>query len=848
MDYQPPFGQWLKRRRKHLGLTQEELARRVNYSVAAIRKVEAGKLQPALKMAQDLAQHLDIPPDDRAGFIEFARGTQVHDRDKGSLPEPLTRFIGRERQIAELIGRVQTTRLLTLTGAGGVGKTRLAQQVAAGTLASFANGVRYAELAALADPALLVSTVASACGMAVSAHLTLDQLTSFLRSRHLLLVLDNCEHLIDAVASFTVSLLRACPRLSTLATSREALNVEGEVAWRVPPLQTDESAQLFVDRAQEVRPDLALDPRDATVAHVCEWLDGMPLAIELAAARIQGLSLTDLAARLDDRFAVLTSGRRTALPRHQTLRATLDWSYDLLAKPERTLVRCLSVFVGGWTADLAEQVCSDSPWLPGSPAPSLPSVDVLPLLLQLVSKSLVVMEEREGETRYHYLETLREYGWQKLTECGELAMLQRRHAEAFATLAEQSYRPLHGLQQRWWMLRLERDYANLRAALTWSFGPQGDPLVGCRIFSDLQVLWQSGAHADDAEHWARLARGAINEQMPPRVLGGVWLNNAMLGAVNTAPASAGTLAAFRQALVYYTAAGDRGGIAYAASHVAFNMLFGDQRDPDGWHTLEESVAQARADGDVFVEHRVRHFMGQFMWSSKEFARAEAIFRANVQSCRETGDLANLSEILRDTATLYMERLRLREALPYYREAAEVARQINNHFEELMSECMAADCVRHLGDAPRAVVLGEANLAFARDKFPPIHHFVPIHALTKALNNVGERECARTLLVDWLQTLYRANGQIDPWMWAHSVDVLACVVSAQGNAARAARLFGLGDAAFSAVGRRRFQHNEREYAPYIAKARAVLGDVAFEAARAEGRAMTPERALVFALEG
>ena len=330
-----------------------------------------------------------------------------------NLPAQLTSFIGREKEIDEIKKLIATNRIVTLTGSGGAGKTRLSLQVGMECLNQFSNGVWLAELAPVTDPILVPQTVLSIFNLREDSHRSLlEVLIEYLRAKTLLLIIDNCEHLIEACAQISVDLLQACPQLKILASSREALGIAGEAAYRVPSLNTPDPAdlpaldrleevdsiRLFIERAATAKPGFTLTKDNAPfLAQICYRLDGIPLALELAASRIKVLSPEQIASRLDDRFRLLTGGSRTALPRHQTLHAMIDWSYSLLSEQEKTLFRRLAVFVGGWTLEAAESVCSSV------------GHDVLDLLARLVDKSLVFIEESTGEIRYHRLETIRQY-------------------------------------------------------------------------------------------------------------------------------------------------------------------------------------------------------------------------------------------------------------------------------------------------------------------------------------------------------------------------------------------------------------------------------------------------------
>src|SRR5688572_7170668 len=344
------------------------------------------------------------------------------------LPVHLTRFVGRDRELDDLVRLVGSTRLLTLTGAGGSGKTRLARETVLRIAGSFGR-VGWVDLAPLADADLLWQGVAAALHVAertgVSAR---ELLVGAICDERTLLILDNCEHMVDGCAELAEALLRACPRVAILATSREALGVASETAWLVPPLASAEAIQLFVDRAQTTLPSFAVTQTNApALAEICRRLDGIPLAIELAAARVRVLSPEQIAQRLDDAFRLLTAGSRTALPRHRTLRATMEWSFGLLGAREQVLLRRLAGFAGSFTLDAAEAVCSDEP---------VEAEDILDGVSALVDKSLVVMEAGDGVARYRLLETVRQYGVERLREAGELEALERRQAAYFLAVIE----------------------------------------------------------------------------------------------------------------------------------------------------------------------------------------------------------------------------------------------------------------------------------------------------------------------------------------------------------------------------------------------------------------------------
>jgi predicted ATPase/DNA-binding SARP family transcriptional activator len=413
-----------------------------------------------------------------------------------NIPVPLTSFVGREKELQEIARLLTSSRLLTLTGPGGVGKTRLAIQTAHTSTKKFKDGVFWVGLVGLSDENLIPQEIAQSLGVREVANEPLiETLKAHLKSKVILLVIDNCEHLIRACAQHVEQLLAACPRLKIMATSIEALSLFNEVIWQVPSLplpdtqasnsfeelQEFASIKLFDERASTVKAGFALDQKNIiSIAQICNRLDGIPLAIELAAARIKVLSVDEIAARLDDRFSLLTAGSRTAIPRHQTLRATIDWSYDLLTDPERVLLRRLSVFAGGFTLEAAEAVCSQG----------MKRSDILDLLGHLVDKSLVIVEAdvEKGDTRYRLLETIRQYALEKLVQIGETPITRDQHLAFYLDLAERSEPYIFSSESAIWVSRLDKELDNIRAAMDWSTS-SGKAVVALQIAGSLMYFW-----------------------------------------------------------------------------------------------------------------------------------------------------------------------------------------------------------------------------------------------------------------------------------------------------------------------------------------------------------------------
>ncbi len=461
--------------------------------------------------------------DDGGGVEAEPRAPTI--KAKHNLPVQLTSFVGREDEIAQINNLLYKAPLVTLTRSGGAGKTRLAQEIGSANLSVYPDGVWLVGLAPLSDPTLIVEEVTSVLGVGEEA------LYDYLEDKSTLLILDNCECMVDACAEFAGTLLQRAPEVRLLATSQEALGIASETVHRVPSLPVPDSPQssmdaltkcaavrLFVERAATVQPDFALTDENAVaVAQITQSLDGIPLAIELAAARTNVLSAEQIADRLDDSFRLLTRGRRTDLPRHQTLRGAVEWSYQLLSEPERLLFDRLSVFRGGFTLEAAEEVCSGA---------GLESYEALDVLSQLVDKSLVVVGEGpDGQARYRLLEVLRLYGAERLAETGRTQDVRGRHASYFLTMVETASPELFTAKQVAWLDRLESDYDNFRAAMAWALeSDHGE--IALRIASALTWFWIYHRHVGDGQEW--LERAVLNSEDAPPTLRAVGLARAAM--------------------------------------------------------------------------------------------------------------------------------------------------------------------------------------------------------------------------------------------------------------------------------------------------------------------------------
>jgi predicted ATPase len=510
-----------------------------------------------------------LPGQDHSITLELPPPIKI---DRHNLPAQLTTFIGRTKEIAEIKTAVSENRLVSLIGPGGTGKTRLSLQAAADLCERFPEGVWFIDLASLMDPALVPKTIAVILGMREEAGRSIIEiLKDYLRSKEVLLVFDNCEHLVTAVAQVIIVLLGACPNLHVLATSREALGIQGDKSFHIQPLAIPdprssasleaingcESVQLFLERARAVMPAFQLTQENAhAVAQICQRLDGIPLAIELAAARADLLSMDQIVARLDSTFHLLTGGSRTALPRQQTLQATIDWSYNLLSEPERVLFQRLTVFAGGWTLEAAEMVCAG----PREDV-HIDTVEILDLLNALVNKSLVMVDRPQGmEARYRMLGTIRQYAGGKFSDPGESDPVHQRHLAYFLSLARQASPQLQGPDQITWFDLMEAEHDNFRAALEWSLGgPPEFVKMGLETAIDLWWFWFMRGYSNEGGAWLEkiLAAGlaSIDPLMRAQALcrlGWLKFDRAVIAEVLKLARDLGPVARESLAMAYWT--------------------------------------------------------------------------------------------------------------------------------------------------------------------------------------------------------------------------------------------------------------------------------------------------------
>ena len=735
-----------------------------------------------------------------------------------NLPIQLTSFIGRERELDEVKQLLLNTHLLALTGPGGTGKTRLALQLATEVLKEFPDGVWLVELAPLIDPTLVTQTMAATLGVREQPGRTiLDALTDYVRAKNLLLILDNCEHLIEACAKLADSLLRAAPRLKILATSREALGIAGETSYRVPSLPLPDSQQLrsldrlsqndcvhlFVDRAMAAYPSFRLKGKNApAIVNICSRLDGIPLAIELAAARTKVFPPEEIAARLDDRFRLLTGGSRTALERHQTLFALIEWSHNLLSEPERVLLRRLSVFAGGWSFDAAQEVCSDDQ-----------DEEVLDLLTHLVDKSLVAVEAEAEEWRYRLPETIRQYARDKLLESGESEQVRNRQLAFFLQFAETAEPKLRSAEQLGWLNRIETEYDNLRTALAWSL-ESGNSDRALQLAGTLYYFWLLRGYFSEGQKWLGdtlalsereqgegLSAGETHANMAWRakaLYGAAWLQ---MGTMNIKAAR--TLC--EESLRLWREIDNKWWMAVTLEEATLLMTV-DGNIEAALARLEEGISLGRGVEDPWPLALCLIRMGDVLKPMGKAAAARPFLEEGVALARTIGDKAVLSEGLRELGSLYYADGELTAAARVTEEAMAEARAIWSVFQVFLAliQLVAISCLQD--DLAKAKGYCRELWALAQD----------------------------------MGALFAAGFGL------MAFGLVACY---GGEPQRGVRLIAALEALFLQYG---IKPSEGEALTKVIrqgleKARAQLGPAAFDTAQQEGRALTSEQAIALATE-
>jgi predicted ATPase/Tfp pilus assembly protein PilF len=771
---------------------------------------------------------LEIPESDRTAFVKAARAELAAHRlthptqdvpqiaffhppssnkPITNLPAPLTTFIGREKEQSDLSALIAKHRLVTLTGSGGVGKTRLSIKVVADMSKRFPDGVWFLDMAALNDPELVPNTLAGLLGLRESKDVSITTiLINYFRSRIALVIFDNCEHLVEACAQLIYSLLTSCENLSILATSREALRVSGEIPYHVPSLaiptleleqatetlEEIESVRLFADRAAGATQDFVIEaPNALIVAQICQRLDGIPLAIELAAAWVNVLPVEKILNRLTDRFHFLKSSLRITAARHRTLRGTIEWSYDLLLEPERTLLRQVSVFVGGFSLKAAEVICADE---------GLTPEDMLEHLQGLVDKSLVNVEHGNStaDTRYRLLETIREYGLEKLSGVGEDNQIRIRHLEFFAQLAEQAKDRLRLSDQEIALRELDAEYGNLRSALEWAM--ETNPVRALQLSADMGGFWE--------------ARGYIRE-------GRVAIEKALWKAQTASNALRA------RGLYYVSRFADREG-DYAKAKA----------------TIEESLQLSRESEDKEGIASALLVLANVVWVQGDFAAARATYEELMIHYQELGDKHAVAVVLTNLGNAVIRTGDYAAARRYEEESVAIFRELGDHRSLVMALNNLGVVAEEQGDRDAARRFYEECISLSRQLGEKTF-------IVYALNGLGHVLCLQgDLSLAWRyyrESLILAQQTAEKRMIAYGLEGFAKVTVRQGMMETAVRLIGAASALRQEIGAPLDPAEQAELDQDLLAVRNSLEEKEFAVAWSNGSGMTLEQALTYALK-
>ncbi len=825
MDGDVSLGSWIKHQRSVHDLTQEELAERISCSVSTIRKIESDERRPSKQLAADLARGFGLTGDAAREFTQWARsregtrpsglngasdgGGRGHTRRPTNLPTSPTSFVGRVREVStvEALLRRADVRLLTLIGPPGIGKTRLAVQAAAGLRNAFLDGVWFVPLAALRDPRLIAPLVARTLGIKeVSGTSLRASLQDHLATRQALLVLDNFEQLASAAPLIT-DWLTGAPDIKILVTSRAALDVYGEHEFPVPLLALPdpqdtvdldrllqyEAVHLFVERAQAVRPDFALTAENAAlVATICRRLEGLPLTIELAAARMRVFPLPALLARLQSRLTLLTGGARDLPPRQQTLRGALEWSYELLEPEEQRLFHRLAIFMQGFTVEAAEAVAGPD---------AADGAGVLAGLTSLVAKSLVQQQvSNDGESRYAMLETVREYAREQLVASGDLPTVARRHALYYLALAETAAPGLTGRHQAAWLRRLDREHDNLRTALAWAV-EEPDLTPALRLAVALARFWE--------------VHGPVSE-------GRSWLEGALVG--------------------------DRGvpaELRARALHAAGNLAFDedDYATAQTWH--EESLALRRAEGNRAGIADALDSLGNVAHRQGHAARAQECVAESLALRRAINDRAGVGRTLVNLGALALGQGQYGPAREAFDEALRYMRLSGDAWGTALALNHLGEVLLYEGEYARAAALLDESLQLFRQLGDKRHSARALESLGMLARKQTDYARGGPFYTEGLLLFAEAGAKYGV---AVCLEGLAAVSGGQGDPVRAACLRGAAESIRAEIGaprppERRTDVERRVSAARVEPDRQLIADAA-----AEGRALAIDEAITYALGG
>ena len=810
------FGVWLRKQRRALDLSRQAFADQVGCAEVTLRRIEAASLKPSKELASVLLQKLGIPESERSQWIAFARGLSgfplssaaSSNKPITNFPIPLTTFIGRQREQEEVNQLISKNRLVTLTGTGGVGKTRLAIQVVADVRSQFPDGVWFLDLAPLINPILVPNTLATVIGLRESAELSFkDLLINYFHARSALVVFDNCEHLIESCAQLVYSLLSGCEHLSILATSREALRVAGEIPYHVPSLaiprldaesametlRNIESVQLFAERATAASPSFLISPHNVfTVAEICRYLDGIPLAIELAAARANVLTVEQILMRLNERFNLLTGGFRSAFPRHQTLQAAIEWSYNLLSEKERTVFRRLAVFSGGWTLEAAEVICIGN---------GIESVEVLDVLSGLVNKSLVVVEMVQGHSRYRRLQMIREYALAMMKKSDEMSIICFRHLNFFAEMVFEAERNLKGPEEAFWYERFDSELDNMRTALTW-FEQLEYIEIRLRFAAGLWRYWKN--------------RGKSSE-------GRSYIQHIMRGVP---PGPSRQTAAYARAL---TAAG-------ALAYYQADFSYSEQSREEAlsiYRILEDKVGV----GDCLIG------LGNVAISQGHYEKARAFYEEVLGIRQELGDKWGIARLLGNLGLLAYFEMNYDEAHSLHMESLTLFRELRGDAGIAYELTNLGHVARHQGKLSIALAFYEESVSISKTLKDEWGLAYGILGMADVAFEQGDFSKAILYYKDCL-TIFQK--EVDYIGLAEAMESVAALLLMKNKPDFAARIYGNVEALRKRIHSPLPLSHQLAYQKYLSLLKQQLKSSKLEVTWAEGSTMISEEAVALAL--